>query len=177
MKPYPRKLRQEHGEEFKHLGVRVLVLGVRSRSNNCSCKCLMSVSLCSDKKGQVLRHYLPSRVQSWLSQSSAGSALRAGSSDPAQPSLLREPGAKLNWPSGCSGSPGWPCGGGCGSRSCRWHPRQTVLPGGDRGGERVNASSRPGPRQWGHSEGSGGEQDTAPHMSPGPSDHCWSEAG
>ena len=137
----------------------------------------MSVSLCSDKKGQVLRHYLPSRVQSWLSQSSAGSALRAGSSDPAQPSLLREPGAKLNWPSGCSGSPGWPCGGGCGSRSCRWHPRQMVLPGGGRGGERVTASSRPGPAIRGHSEGSGGQQDADLHTSPGPPGHRWSEAG
>ena len=47
---------------YKHLGVRALVLGVRSRSGNCSHKYLMSVSLCSDKKGQVLRQDLPSRV-------------------------------------------------------------------------------------------------------------------
>ena len=104
----------------------------------------ISVSLCSDKKGQVLRHDLPSRVQSWQSQSSAASALRAGSSDLSQPSSLREPGAKPNWPSGSSGQP---CAGGCGSRSCRWHSRQTVLPGGSRGRERVTASSRPGPSQ------------------------------
>ena len=157
---------------FKHLGVRALVLGVRSWSG--SCKYLMSISLCSDKKGQVLRHDLPSRVQSWQSQSSAASALRAGSSDLSQPSSLREPGAKPKWRSGSSGRP---CGGGCGSRSCRWHPRQTVLPGGGRGGERVTASSRPGPAIRGHSEGSGGQQDTDLHTSPGPPDHHWSEAG
>ena len=29
----------------------------------------------------------------------------------------------------------------------------------------------------GHSEGSGGQQDTRPHMSPGPPDHLWPEAG
>ena len=156
---------------FKHLGVRALVLGVRSWSGNCSCKYL---SLCSDKKGQVLRHDLASRVQSWKSQSSAGSTLRAGPSDPPQLSSLREPGAKRNWSSGSSGRP---CGGGCGSRSCRWHPRQTVLPGCGRGGERVTGSSRPGPGSRGHSEGSGGQQDTAPHMSLGPPDHCWSVAG
>ena len=132
---------------FKHLAVRALDLGARSGSGNCSRKYLMSVSFCSDKKGQVLRHGLPSRVQFWQSESSAGSALRAGSSDPAQPSSLRELGAKPNWPSGCSGSPGWPCGGGCGSRSCTWHPGQMVLPGGGRGRERVTASSRPGPSQ------------------------------
>ena len=136
----------------KHLGVRVLVLGVRSRSDNCSRKCLMSVSLCSDKKGQVLRHYLPSRVQSWLSQSSAGSALSAGSSDPAQLSLLREPGAKRNWPSGSSGQP---CGG-CGSRSCRWYPGQMVLPGGGRGGRGSLPPQGLGPASRGHYEGSGG---------------------
>ena len=134
----------------------------------------ISVSLCSDKKGQVLRHDLPSRVQSWQSQSSAASALSAGSSDLSQPSSLREPGAKPKWRSGSSGRP---CGGGCGSRSCRWHPRQTVLPGGGRGGERVTASSRPGPAIRGHSEGSGGQQDTALHIFPGPPDHRWSEAG
>ena len=134
----------------------------------------ISVSLCSDKKGQVLRHDLPSRVQSWQSQSSAASALSAGSSDLSQPSSQREPGAKPNWPSGSSG---WPCGGGYGSRSCRWHPRQMVLPGGGRGGERVTASSRPGPAIRGHSEGSGGQQDTDLHTSPGPPDHHWSEAG
>ena len=158
---------------LKHLASRALVLRVRSWSDNCSRKYLMSISLCFDKKGQVLRHDLPSRVQSWLSQSSAGSDLSAGSSDPTQPSLLKEPGTQPNWPSGSSG---WPCGGGCGSRSCRWHPRQMVLPGGGRGMERGTASSRPGPGQGGggHSEGSGGEQDTIPHMSPGPPDHCWS---
>ena len=125
---------------FKHLAVRALDLGARSGSGNCSRKYLMSVSFCSDKKGQVLRHGLPSRVQFWQSESSAGSALSAGSSDPAQLSLLREPGAKRNWPSGSSGQP---CRG-CGSRSCRWYPGQMVLPGGGRGGERVTASSRPG---------------------------------
>ena len=144
MKPFPRKLRQEHGEVFKHFGVRALDLGARSWSGNCSYKYLMSVSLYSDKRGQVLRHDLPSRVQSWQSQSSAGSTLRAWSSDPAQASLLREPGGKRNWPSGSSGQP---CGGGCGSRSCTWHPGQMVLPGGGRGRERVTASSRPGPGQ------------------------------
>ena len=34
-----------------------------------------------------------------------------------------------------------------------------------------------GPASGGHSEGSGGQQDTRPHMSPGPPDHLWPEAG
>ena len=154
---------------FKHPGVRALVLGVRSWSVNCFHKYLMSVSLCSDKKRQVLRHDLPSRVQFWLSQSSAGSTLRAGSSDPAQPSSLRELGAKPNWPSGSSGQP---CGGGRGSRSCRWCCQEVAEAG--------RGSLTPqglGPTSRGHSEGSGGHQDTASHMSPGPPDHRWSEAG
>ena len=138
---------------FKHLAVRALDLGARSGSGNCSRKYLMSVSFCSDKKGQVLRHGLPSRVQFWQSESSAGSALSAGSSDPAQLSSLREPGAKRNWPSGSSGCP---CGGGCGSGSCRWHPRQTVLPGGGRGGRGSLPPQGLGPASRGHYEGSGG---------------------
>ena len=133
----------------------------------------ISVSLCSDKKGQVLRHDLPSRVQSWQSQSSAGSTLRAWSSDPAQASLLREPGGKRNWPSGSSGQP---CGGGCGAGLADGIPGRRCCQEVAEAGRGSLPPQGLGPASRGHSEGSGGQQDTALHMSPGPPDHRRSEA-
>ena len=126
----------------------------------------MSVILCSDKKGQVLRHNLPPPKSSpgWVS------AQPAAPSGPGPQTLLRHQcwGSRAPKPPGPQ-APRAPHVGAPG-RSCRWHPRQTELPWGGIG-ERVPAASRPGPGQWSHSEESGEQQDTASLPAPGPPGH------
>ena len=74
--------------------------------------CQMNLILCPDKRARSQGAALTLRGPSpaWEEQSSAGGSLKARFPHPVQLSSLREPGARLNWPSaasgGLSGGPG-----------------------------------------------------------------------
>ena len=96
----------------KLLGVRAFSVEVRSWSGNHVPVSLYrtNVILCPDKKGPGSEAKLSLSKVPILAkrrQISPCSSLRAKSPDPAQLSLLREPGAQPNWPSGSLGRPKW----------------------------------------------------------------------
>ena len=81
--------------------------------------CQMNLILCPDKRARSQGAALTLRGPSpaWEEQSSAGGSLKARFPHPVQLSSLREPGARLNWPSAASG------GLSGGARSHRSRPR------------------------------------------------------
>ena len=174
MKPFPKKVRQGRGELFKHLGVRALVLGLRPWSGNCYPKYLMILVPVLTRKGRSWgMTYPPWSSPGWVR------AQLAVPSGPGPQTLL----CRLRW-GGQASNPTGPqppqaghVVGGVGAGPAEG------IPGGWCHQEVAEAGRGSLPPQGlglasgGHSEGSGGQQDTAPRMSPGPSDHRWSEAG
>ena len=161
----------------KLLGVRSFVPEVGSRSGNDVPVNLhqTNVIVCSDKKGQGPKaQLLPCEVQVLAKrmQVSVGSSLRARSPDPAQLSLLREPGAQgPTRPQALQATNIWG-GREAGSTDC--DPRRLPLPLGHRGRDGGKVHCRLKAWAWsagGLGEGSGGLQDTAPCLFHGPPAH------
>ena len=126
----------------------------------------MSISLCSEKKGQVLKHNLPSRVQwGWVR------AQLAAPSGPGPETLLTVSAEGAGHPTQLALRLLRPCGGGRGTGPAddipgRWYCQEVA-----EAGKVLLPPQGLGPASRGHSEGSGGQQDTTSHMSPGPPEH------